>query len=90
MTTLSIASKANQATIFPALLVASYVNESSQNARLSINFDEVESLKSGNNISVELVLGSTTPTYGSEKAVCNLMEAFPFLQGKNESLVCIA
>ena len=87
MATLTLASKANQATTFPTLLVASYAKESSKHAALNINFDEVEYLKSGNNAFVELVLGSATPIYGSEKAISNLMEAFPFLQGKNGSLV---
>ena len=87
MTSLNIASKANQATIFPALLVASYVKKISKDASLDINFNEVESLKSGENASIELLLGSTPPTYGSEKAICDLIKAFSFLQGKNDNLV---
>lgn len=87
MTTLNIASKANQATTFPTLLVASYVNESDKHASIDINFREVESLKPGDDASVELFLGDAKPVYGATQVVNSLMGAFPILQGKNESLV---
>ena len=89
MTTLHIASKANQATTLPALLVASYVKESAKDAAVDIRFEELESLKSEYKASVELVLGSATPVYGSEQSIHNLVKAFPFLRGKNENLVRI-
>ena len=86
MATLNIASKANQATTIPALLVASYVKESSQPTSVNVNFKEVDALKSGEEASVELVVGKSV--YGSENAIQSLIETYPFLQGKNDSAVC--
>lgn len=80
MATLSIASKANQATSVPALLVASYANRSDPNALVDIKFEEAETLKSKKGTSVEFVLASDAPVYGSEYAVGRLIEAYPFLQ----------
>ena len=90
MATLTIASKANQATTFPSLVVAHYVKESGKHTSLNVKFDEVETLKSGDDASVELILGSAGPKYGSEQIIGSMMEAFPFSQGKNDSLVCAA
>ena len=83
MTTLNIASKANQATTLPALLVAQYTKESDPNASININFDEVEALKTGDKATVELVIGNGTSSYGSEYVISELMSAYPFLQEKH-------
>lgn len=87
MATLSIASKANQAETFPAVLVASYVKESDPSASININFEEVETLEFSDMASVELVLGAETSKYGSMEAIASLVEAYSFLQGKNEKQV---
>lgn len=87
MTTLNIASKANQATTLPVLLVASYAVESDPNASITVKFNEVDTLKSGDGASVELILGNDSPIYGSEKVIENILAAYPFLQGKHENLV---
>lgn len=87
MTTLNIASKASQATTLPVLLVASYANESDPNASITVKFNEVDTLKSGDGASVELILGNDSPTYGSEKVIEDILVAYPFLQGKHENLV---
>ena len=83
MTTLNIASKANQATTIPALLVAQYAKEADANISININFDEVEALKTGNKAAVELVIGNGTSSYGSEHVISELMSAYPFLQGNH-------
>ena len=83
MTTLNIASKANQATTIPALLVAQYAKEADPNASININFDEVEALKTGDKATVELAIGNGTSSYGPEHAISELMSAYPFLQGKH-------
>ena len=83
MATLNIASKANQATTIPALLVAQYAKEADPNASININFDEVEALKSGDKSTVELAIGTGTSSYGSEHIISELMSAYPFLQEKN-------
>lgn len=89
MAKLRIASRANQATTFPALLVASYVKESSRDSSVDIIFEEIESLKSEHEAATELLLGSATSVYGSENSIEKLVDVFPFLQSKNENLVCI-
>lgn len=83
MTTINIASKANQATTIPALLVAQYAKEADSNASINVNFDEVEALKTGDKAAVELVIGNGTSSYGSEHVISELMSAYPFLQGKH-------
>ena len=83
MTTLNIASKANQATTIPALLVAQYAKEADPNASININFDEVEALKTGDKATVELAIGHGTSSYGSEHVISELMGAYPFLQGNH-------
>ena len=87
MATLSIASKANQATTFPALLVAHYAKEADPSSSINVNFQEVNTLKAGDNATVEIAVGSGTSTYSSEKVINVLVEAFPFLQAKNDTLV---
>lgn len=87
MATMNIASKANQASTFPALLVATYVNESTQDSSIKINFQEVEFVKAGHDATVELSLGSATSVYGSESSIGGLVDAFPFLQSKNDGPV---
>ena len=86
MATLNIASKANQATTVPALVVAQYVKEADPNASISINFEEVEELRSGDKAAVELIVGSAS-SYGFEHAIGGLVEAYPYLRGKNEKNV---
>jgi glutamyl-tRNA synthetase len=87
MATLNIASKANQATTFPALLVAHYAKESDPNASINVHFEEVEALKSGEKAAVELVVRSGTSKVGTENVTSGLIEAYPFLQSKHENLV---
>lgn len=87
MATLNIASKANQATTLPALLIASYATESDPTASITVKFDEVDTLRSGDGATVELILEDDSPSYGSEKVIENILVAYPFLQGKHENLV---
>ena len=87
MTTLNIASKANQATTLPALLVVAQVNELDPNASISVNFEEVEALRHTKGEAVELIVGSDSPIYSSEKIITHLIESYPTLQGPNETRV---
>jgi hypothetical protein len=89
MATLSIASKANQATTIPPLLVAGYAKESDPNASININFEDVEALRSGGRTAVELILGNGTLHQGSENAISGILEAYPSLQSKQEGQVRI-
>ena len=88
MTTLNIASKANQATTVPALLVAQYAKEADSNASININFEEIEDLKGGHKATVELAIGDAGSSYGSENVIEKLLGAYPILQTKNVDLVC--
>ena len=87
MATLNIASKANQATTFPALMVAHYAKEADPKSSINVKLEEVDALKAGDNATVEFVVGSGTSTYGSEKVINCLVEAYPFLQSKHDTLV---
>ena len=87
MATLNIASKANQATTFPALMVAHYAKEADPNSSINVNFEETDTLKAPDNVTVEVVVGTGTSTYGSENVIDSLVEAYPFLQGKHDTLV---
>ena len=87
MAMLNIASKANQATFVPALLIATHANESDPNAAILVQFKEVDSLVSGDTASAELSLGTDSPVYGSKNIISKLTEAYPIIQGKNETVV---
>lgn len=87
MAEIKIASKANQATTLPTLLIASYVKELDSKASINVNFEEVDALKVEDKASVELQLRNGVSTFGSEQANYKLVEAFPSIQRKNDSLV---
>ena len=87
MTTLNIASKANQATTLPPLLVAKYAQESDSNASIKINFEEVEALKADGKAVVEFIAGSRASFSGTEDVISGLIETYPFLQGKQQKSV---
>lgn len=86
MTTLMIASKANQATTLPVLLVASLVNESKPNVAITLNFEEVECLRSSNS-AIELIIGNGPPIDGSSNCLEKLAQEYPFLSGKHDAQV---
>ena len=89
MAALKIATKANQASTLPALLVANYTRTCDQNVSLKVTFEDTESLRSGDNAPVELTIGNSVPTLGCEKAIHEFNSAYPFLLGKNENIVSI-
>ena len=87
MTTLNIASKANQATTLPALIIARYAQESDPNASIKTNFEETEALKASGKEVIELAVGSRTSNYGTEHVIRGLVDTYPFLQGKHGNAV---
>lgn len=87
MTTLNVASKANQATTLPAVLIAYYIQESDPNAAVNVHFEEVESLASGDKAAVELLAGDGTTTNGTEQVIRNFLKTYHFLQAKHEKPV---
>lgn len=87
MTTLNIASKASQAITLPAVLVATYANNSNTKTPITINYEDVNNLKTGDKALVELLCENESPVYGFELVIGKLLEAYPFLQGENENYV---
>jgi glutamyl-tRNA synthetase len=88
MATLNIASKANQATSLPSLLVATRVNHLDPKANITINVHDTETVKSGSGEAAELTLETTSPVYSTDDVVATLLKTYPFLQGTHEDLVC--
>ncbi|MCJ1398874.1 hypothetical protein MMC11_002075 [Xylographa trunciseda] len=76
MATLHIASKANQATSIPALLVATLANNKDPNASITIDFQDAETLQSGSKESVEFVPKSGDSIHGSENVVSYLAKMY--------------
>jgi glutamyl-tRNA synthetase len=86
MATLTIASKANQATTLPALLVASYANESDPNVSITLKFEEVEVLEPKDS-PVDLIVGNDPPIHGFPSCLDKLAQEYPVLSGKHDDLV---
>ena len=96
MATLHIASKANQATSIPALLIATLANNKDPNASITIDFQDVETLRSGVKEAVEFVPKSGTSIHGSEHVVSHLAKSYSRVpndpspaQKEREDLVCL-
>lgn len=87
MSTLNVASKANQATTLPALLVAHYAKECDQSVSIDIKIEDVDTLKSGDKTPIELAQGSSSFTCGCKEVIDELIKTYPFLQAKNENTV---
>jgi len=91
MATVEIATKADQATTFPTLLVASYIKNSDANASIEINFKDAKSLESqgdGEIVSMGLILNEKSFKYNSQRTIRGLLEKYPLLQSKKPDLVC--
>ena len=88
--TLNLATKANQATTLPSLLIVHYAQESNPNTSIDVKFEEVETLKSDDKASVKFVVGSGVSTYGGEPSIEALTDTYTFLQGKHQELVCFS
>lgn len=89
MSTLNIASKANQASTLPALLVAHYAKECDQSISIGFKVEDVDSLEIGDKATIELVQESGTSTFGCDTVIDKLISAYPFLQDKNENIVSL-
>ena len=87
MSTLNVASKANQATTLPALLVVHYAKQCDQSVSIDIKIEDVDTLKSSEKAYVELAQGSGSSTCGCKEVIDELMNTYPFLQAKNEKTV---
>ena len=87
MANLNIASRANQAVTFPALLLAARANDADPNAIINIKFEDVDKLKGGDGAVAELILGTSSPVFGTEKIIASLITSYASLQEKQEENV---
>lgn len=87
MPTLNIASKANQATTFPALLVASLIKETNSKQQVSINIEEADILSSGGKDVVGLIPDSGPSSYGYEPVLSKFLDLDPSLTGQDSESV---
>ena len=87
MAALIIASKANQATTLPTLLIAARANESDPNAKINIKFQEVDNLQDEGGATLKLVTGTSAPILGAEEIIARLVSNYASLHEEQEDLV---
>jgi hypothetical protein len=85
---LVVAIRAAQALIIPSVIIATLVNESKPDQLITIQLDDVDALKAGKDVVIELTLGSAAPVRGGEAAIKELLKHYPSLHGKQSELVC--
>ncbi|KAA8643066.1 hypothetical protein EYZ11_008894 [Aspergillus tanneri] len=83
---LTLAARANQASLLPVLLVATSVNEARPNPVISITYEETAILEQGDKAVVQFTGVSGKPAYGTENAIQELRANLPFLNAKDEKL----
>ncbi|GKZ80662.1 hypothetical protein AnigIFM56816_004888 [Aspergillus niger] len=81
---LNLATKANQASLLPVLLVATSINEARPTPVIAINFEDAAVLSEGEKAIVQFTGASGAPAYGTDNAIKELRASFPFLNGKDE------
>ena len=84
---LKVATRANQASLLPVILVATSINEARPSPVISITYEDTALLHEGEKAIVEFTGVSGTPVYGTEKAIQELRQNFPFLTSKEGKLV---
>lgn len=84
---LTVATRANQASVLPVILVATSINEARPSPVISITYEDTALLHEGEKAVVQFTGVSGTPVYGTEKAIQELRQNFPFLTSKEGKLV---
>ena len=87
MAALIIASKANQATTLPTLLIAARLNETDPNAKINIKFEEADSLQNEGGATLKLITGTSAPILGAEGINARLVSNYGSLHEEPEDLV---
>ncbi|KAL8641045.1 MAG: hypothetical protein Q9228_002096 [Teloschistes exilis] len=87
MASLTVASKANQASTLPVLLVAQYAKEKDPNASIEIVFSDVEELLEAKEAVVIFKSASAPGEPLYRDIVHTVMHEYPNLQGKHDSIV---
>jgi hypothetical protein len=85
---LVVAIRAAQALIIPSVIIATAVNESKPDQLITIQLDDVDALKAGKDVVIELTLGGAAPVRGGEAAIKELLKRYQSLHGKQSELVC--
>ncbi|PWY79615.1 glutamyl-tRNA synthetase [Aspergillus heteromorphus CBS 117.55] len=83
---LTLATRANQAALLPVLLVATSINEARPTPVITITYEDAAVLSQGDKAIVQFTGASGTPAYGTQNAIQELRNSFPFLKGKDEKL----
>ena len=89
MSELTFATRANAASLLPALLVASSVNQSRPQQEIALVFEDVDILPSDDKATIQFTAAGQSPVYGSENVLKALRSFYPFLKSKDEKLVCV-
>lgn len=84
---LTVATRANQALILPVLLVATSINEARPTPVISITYEDTALLHEGENAIVQFIGVSGKPVFGTQNAIQELCNNFPFLSGKDDKQV---
>lgn len=84
---LTVATRANQALVLPVLLIATSINEARPNPVIAITYEDTALLHGGDNAIVQFSGTSGTAVHGTQAAIQELRNSFPFLNGKDEKLV---
>lgn len=84
---LTVATRANQSLVLPVLLVATCINEARPTPVISITYEDTALLREGEKAIVQFTGASGTPVSGTQGAIQELRNTFPFLSGKDDKLV---
>lgn len=84
---LTLATKANQASLLPVLLVATSINEARPTPVINITYEEKAILEQSDKAVVQFTGISGTPVFGAVNAIQELLKDFPFLNSKDQKLV---
>ena len=83
MASIIIASRANQTTTLPVLLVAHFINENRSKNQVEISLEDVNVLNKESEATVSLTSGSGSSTVGSEQVLNELHDSSELTQGDN-------
>jgi glutamyl-tRNA synthetase len=86
---LTLAAKANQASLLPVLLVATSINEARPSPVITTTYEDKAVLEQGDKAIVQFTGISGTPVFGTVNAILELLKDFPFLNSKDQKVVSV-
>lgn len=84
---LVLATRANQAALLPALVLATSINVGRVSQEVVIAYEDTAVLHEGENAIVQFTGASGKSVFGAEQVVQELIASYPYLHGKEEKLV---